>query len=75
MINIEFHQKPELINGTFRHQVNHNFLLVCSVFLGNIKQAFDKNPSLSNLLVDSFFKEEIAKCQVWCFLSLRTIKM
>ncbi|PVD35514.1 hypothetical protein C0Q70_02477 [Pomacea canaliculata] len=37
--------------------------IIRSVFLGNIKQAFDKNPSLSNLLVDSFFKEEIAKCQ------------
>ena len=36
----------------------------CSVFLGNIKQAFDKNPNLSNLLLDSFFKEEIKKCQV-----------
>lgn len=35
-----------------------------SVFLGNIKQAFDKNPNLSNLLLDDFFKKEVQKCQV-----------
>lgn len=37
--------------------------IIRSVFLGNIKQAFDKDPDLSNLLLDSFFKEEIQKCQ------------
>ena len=34
-----------------------------SVFLGNIKEAFDKNSSLQNLLLDDFFKKEILKCQ------------
>ena len=34
-----------------------------SVFLGNIKEAFDKNPNLQNLLLDDFFKKEIQKCQ------------
>jgi hypothetical protein len=34
------------------------------VFLGNIKEAFDKKPDLSNLLLDDFFKGEIQKCQV-----------
>lgn len=34
-----------------------------SVFLGNIKEAYDKNPSLQNLLLDDFFKKEILKCQ------------
>ena len=34
------------------------------MFLGNIKQAFDKNPNLTNLLLDSFFKDQIQKCQV-----------
>lgn len=38
--------------------------VVCSRFLGNIKEAFDKNPSLTNLLMDDFFKNEIIKCQV-----------
>ncbi|KAK7093727.1 6-phosphogluconate dehydrogenase, decarboxylating-like [Littorina saxatilis] len=37
--------------------------IIRSVFLGNIKQAFDKNPDLSNLLLDSFFKTEIQKSQ------------
>ena len=29
-----------------------------SVFLGEIKEAFDKNPELANLLLDPFFKEK-----------------
>lgn len=40
------------------------FFFPFSVFLGNIKQAFDKNPNLSNLLLDDFFKKEVQKCQV-----------
>ena len=35
----------------------------CSRFLGNIKDAFVKDPELSNLLLDEFFKKEIQKCQ------------
>ncbi|KAL5014943.1 hypothetical protein ScPMuIL_009213 [Solemya velum] len=38
--------------------------IIRSVFLGNIKTAFDKNPKLSNLLLDDFFRSEIQKCQV-----------
>lgn len=37
--------------------------IIRSRFLGNIKQAFDRNPDLSNLLLDGFFKGEIQKCQ------------
>ena len=37
--------------------------IIRSVFLGNIKNAFDKNPSLNNLLVDDFFRQEITKSQ------------
>lgn len=37
---------------------------ICSVFLGNIKDAFIKNPSLQNLLLDDFFKDAIHNCQV-----------
>ena len=33
--------------------------IIRSVFLGKIKEAFDKNPELSNLLLDEFFKEKI----------------
>lgn len=37
--------------------------IIRSVFLGKIKDAFTKNPQLSNLLLDDFFMNEIAKCQ------------
>lgn len=37
--------------------------IIRSKFLGNIKEAFDKNPKLVNLLVDPFFAAEIQKCQ------------
>jgi len=37
--------------------------IIRSKFLGNIKQAFDKNKNLENLLLDEFFTNEIHKCQ------------
>lgn len=37
--------------------------IIRSVFLGKIKQAFDKNASLDNLLLDPFFKQAIDNCQ------------
>jgi 6-phosphogluconate dehydrogenase len=33
--------------------------IIRSIFLGKIKEAFDKNPELSNLLLDPFFKKAI----------------
>lgn len=39
------------------------FFLHSSVFLGNIKTAFDKNPKLTNLLLDPFFTDAIHRCQ------------
>ena len=33
--------------------------IIRSVFLGKIKEAFDKNPELTNLLMDSYFAEQI----------------
>ncbi len=33
--------------------------IIRSVFLGKIKEAFDKNPELSNLLLDPYFEETI----------------
>lgn len=36
--------------------------IIRSIFLGNIKSAFDKNPDVSNLLMDEFFRDAIAKC-------------
>jgi 6-phosphogluconate dehydrogenase len=37
--------------------------IIRSVFLGKIKEAFDRNPKLSNLLLDPFFKETIESSQ------------
>lgn len=37
--------------------------IIRSAFLGKIKEAFDNNPSLDNLLLDPFFKEAIDKGQ------------
>ncbi len=37
--------------------------IIRSVFLGKIKEAFDKNPQLTNLLVDPFFAEAVEGAQ------------
>jgi 6-phosphogluconate dehydrogenase len=37
--------------------------IIRSVFLGNIKEAFDKNKELENLMLDPFFKEKIDNAQ------------
>src|ERR1035437_438538 len=37
--------------------------IIRSVFLGNIKAAFDKNPQLANLLLDDFFASALNKYQ------------
>ncbi|MBQ3080392.1 MAG: decarboxylating NADP(+)-dependent phosphogluconate dehydrogenase [Clostridia bacterium] len=36
--------------------------IIRSVFLGKIKDAFDKNPALDNLLLDEYFTKEISDC-------------
>jgi 6-phosphogluconate dehydrogenase len=37
--------------------------IIRSVFLGEIKKAFDKDPNLDNLLLDEFFKNAVEKAQ------------
>ncbi|MCC6490009.1 MAG: decarboxylating NADP(+)-dependent phosphogluconate dehydrogenase [Candidatus Hydrogenedentes bacterium] len=37
--------------------------IIRSAFLGKIKEAFDKNPKLVNLLLDPFFLDAVAKAQ------------
>lgn len=37
--------------------------IIRSAFLGKIKEAFDNNPELSNLLLDPFFKETVEAAQ------------
>jgi 6-phosphogluconate dehydrogenase len=37
--------------------------IIRSAFLGKIKEAFDKNPELTNLLLDPFFKTAVERSQ------------
>jgi len=37
--------------------------IIRSAFLGRIKEAFDRDPNLTNLLVDPFFSQEIARAE------------
>ena len=37
--------------------------IIRSVFLGKIKEAFDRNPELENLLLDPYFAETVVECQ------------
>jgi 6-phosphogluconate dehydrogenase len=37
--------------------------IIRSVFLGDIKKAFDKNPKLENLLMDDFFSSALSRYQ------------
>ena len=37
--------------------------IIRSVFLGKIKEAFDNNPDLTNLLLDPFFKDKVEEAQ------------
>jgi 6-phosphogluconate dehydrogenase len=37
--------------------------IIRSAFLGKIKEAFDRNPNLSNLLLDPYFHDVIERCQ------------
>ena len=37
--------------------------IIRSKFLGKIKEAFDKNANLENLLLDPFFTQKLSDCQ------------
>ena len=37
--------------------------IIRSIFLGKIKEAFDKNPNLTNLLLDPYFNHEVERAQ------------
>jgi 6-phosphogluconate dehydrogenase len=50
--------------------------IIRSVFLGKIKEAFDKKPGLVNLMLDPFFKQEIKKAQAgWRRVIMKSVKM
>lgn len=58
---------PGFLPGIQRAEVKiHDFFPLdhFSVFLGKIKDAFDRNPQLQNLLLDDFFKSAVEDCQV-----------
>jgi 6-phosphogluconate dehydrogenase len=37
--------------------------IIRAQFLGNIKEAYDNNPGLQNLLLDGYFKDAVERCQ------------
>ncbi len=37
--------------------------IIRSAFLGKIKEAFDRDPRLMNLLLDPYFRDEVERCQ------------
>jgi 6-phosphogluconate dehydrogenase len=57
--------------GEFNWKLNYGSIalmwrggcIIRSAFLGKIKEAFDSNPGLANLLLDPFFKEKIENSQ------------
>jgi 6-phosphogluconate dehydrogenase len=50
--------------------------IIRSVFLGDIKKAFDKNANLENLLLDSYFKGLIDKCQeAWRRVVIKAVEL
>ena len=50
--------------------------IIRSVFLGKIKEAFDKNPDLSNLLLDDYFRQEVEAAQgAWRRVVARAVEL
>jgi 6-phosphogluconate dehydrogenase len=53
-----------------------NGCIIRSVFLGEIKKAFDRDPGLSNLLLDSYFKEQVESAQAsWRRVVSKAVEM
>lgn len=53
-----------LFEGWLERTATHVLTSLCSRFLGEIKNAYTKNPDLQNLLLDDFFKSAVLECQV-----------
>jgi 6-phosphogluconate dehydrogenase len=50
--------------------------IIRSVFLGKIKEAFDRNPELDNLLLDPFFADIVTKSQAaWRRVIVKAVEM
>jgi len=53
-----------------------NGCIIRSVFLGEIKKAFDRNPNLTNLLLDPYFKEQVETAQdAWRRVVAKAVEM
>ncbi len=58
--------------GEYRWNLNYGGIalmwrggcIIRSIFLGKIKEAFDHNPALSNLLLDPYFKGQVEAAQI-----------
>jgi 6-phosphogluconate dehydrogenase len=50
--------------------------IIRSVFLGNIREAFDSNPDLVNLLLDPFFKNAVENAQAaWRRVIMKSVEL
>jgi 6-phosphogluconate dehydrogenase len=50
--------------------------IIRSAFLGKIKEAFDKNPNLTNLLLDDYFRQEVETAQpAWRRVIAKSVEM
>ena len=50
--------------------------IIRSVFLGKIKEAFDSNPDLVNLLLDPFFKDAVENAQAaWRRVIMKSVEL
>ncbi|MBM3749117.1 MAG: decarboxylating NADP(+)-dependent phosphogluconate dehydrogenase [Acidobacteria bacterium] len=50
--------------------------IIRSVFLGKIKEAYDRNPSLENLLLDQYFRKVVRTCQPsWRRVVVKAVQM
>jgi len=50
--------------------------IIRSAFLGKIKEAYDKNPDLTNLLLDPYFQAEVSQAQAsWRRVVARAVEM
>jgi 6-phosphogluconate dehydrogenase len=50
--------------------------IIRSVFLGRIKDAFEREPSLSNLLLDPYFKEQVESAQAaWRRVVMQAVRL
>jgi 6-phosphogluconate dehydrogenase len=63
LLNAMAHESGWTINNGAVALMWRGGCIIRSVFLGKIKEAFDRNPRLTNLLVDPYFAAEVGRAQ------------